>query len=251
MTTYGMQDMKNDLFSAIKSRPSKYTKRPLGNSSNIALWTDREVALLWNGVVTAWKLFFLDEFPRLATFARVVIAFGVHLSTGNFKLNVTPTIDMTSWRGQGFMQIAPASVVAEYAAYGKPICCAVHGEYDSVMLDPATVATMDAADPGLGVVLWAWYVKNCVVTGMSMKEYANRVWWNIPEGLVTRVFGNCLLTWVAGPHNDFLAGGERAFNDVYKRVLDYYTQSGFGNKFEFDSLMRLPLRSGVAFLGIK
>jgi hypothetical protein len=246
---YEKINMHADLFQAMRSRPAKYTKRPLGNSYNIPMWTNKKIDELWEGIVTAWKLFFMKEFPQLQKFSRLVIAVCIHASTGDYSLNCSQ-VDLKDWTAQGFAQVTPASALKEYYLFGKPINSAIHGCYGKVLADPTKVREMDTSNPGLTVLMWAWYTKNCVVTGVSFVEYANRVQWNTPLNRVTPVVGNCLLTWVAGPHNDFLGAGARAFNDCYKRVLDYYTQSGFGSKYEFDAIMHIPLCKELVFVGV-
>jgi hypothetical protein len=228
--------MQTDLFEAMKTRPGVHSDRPLGNTANVALWGKPQVDSLWEGVFTAWKLFFRREFD-LRTFSRMVLCEGMQESTGDFRLGCKP-VDFGDHTSHGFMQVTPGSVLKDFANHGKVIRSALKTRRGVVLARPDRTLQMDTSDPGLNVVIFAWYTKNSVLMGVSMQEYAHRVAWNIPPGNVTPIFGNCQLCWLAGPHNDFLGAGAAAFRDYHARILDYYTGAGFGDVGAYEALIR-------------
>jgi hypothetical protein len=236
MNTYSKQQFQQDLFNAMISRPNGgiYSHRALGNTVNIKLWSDEKVRQFYVGVVTAHKLFFNEV--TLQDFARLIICESMQESTGDYRLGVKPVIrfdDHTSW---GVIQVTPGSVLKDYFMYGKPIM-----NIDGIIvLNPKTVDSIDLSDPGICIIIWAWYVKNSVLMGVSMNEWINRVLWNIPLSGVTQDLGNCMLTWLAGPHNDRWKNNA-PFADYYARILDYAIGSGFFDQAKFDQLLATKL----------
>jgi hypothetical protein len=228
-----------DLFNAMQSRPSgQYSGRPLGNSANAKLWTPAKLHSLWLGVRTARDLFYREL--SLQSFARLNICECMQESTGNYRLGVTGRpVNLADHASCGIIQVTPGSVLLDYKNWGLRIGG----------LDPAAVLRMDLSDPGPCVVLWAWYTRNCVATGVSFEEFGNRVAWNTPKGDVTRDVGNALFQWLAGPHNDrHHPDAHPGFDDYYKRILDYYTASGFGSKAQFDGVLATTF--GTNLIGV-
>jgi hypothetical protein len=241
MPSYTQQDLQNDMFNAMKSRPNGgfYSGRALGNNANLAMWTPDKVHSYYEGIVTSHNLFFY--YLGLRDFARLVICESMQESTGDYNLGVKP-VNFKDHTSQGIIQVTSGSVVLDYYNWGQPII----GVSGKMAMSPSAVPRMNFADPGLSVVMWAWYTSNGVKMGVSMNEYGNRVKWNIRTGGVTRDFGNCMWTWLGGPHNDrHNPATSSGYEDYYKRILDYYTQSGFGSKAEFDALLDTKLDTGI------
>ena len=234
-TPYGTRELLADLTLALASRPGPLSGRYLGNPANLALWTPLKVQQLMIGLRAAQSQFFPEL--SLQDFARLMVAEGAQESTGDWNLGVRP-IDFSDHASQGFLQVTPASVVLDYANYGLPI----QDANGKVLIDPAKVSRMTLANPGTNVLLWSWYTRNSVATGVSMNEWINRVAWNIPVGKVTRDFGNAQFTWLAGPHNDRHVAGA-GYDDYYRRIADYYVTSGFGSQQRFDQLLATPFDS--------
>ncbi len=230
---YTKADMRADLLEAIKTRQPIYSNRPLGNSANAALWTTDKIDQLWEGLFSAWKKFF-REFD-LRTYSRLVLAQCMQESTGDYRLG-SRAVDFTFHGSCGFSQITPGSVMFDFHRFGRPIRSELKGRTKVVLADPARTLEMDTTDPGLCVLLMAWYVKNCVAIGVSLNEHAHRIAWHIPPAgdRVSNTYGTALVTWLAGPHNDYLTGnGARAFKDYGDRICDYFVQSGFGSSDDF------------------
>jgi hypothetical protein len=245
---YTRRSFQTDLFHAMQSRPGKYSGRALGNTANVALWTADKVDSLWDGVVTAHRLFFRKECPSLRSFARLIICEGMQESTGIWNLGCKP-VDFGDHTSHGFMQVTPGSVMKDYRDWGLPIRSA-RGGTSRVLLDPATIGTVDTSVPHVSVLLFAWYSKNCVNMGVSMNEYAHRFSWNIPITTThQKVLGACQAVWLAGPRTYINTdAGWRAYDDYYHRILDYYTQSGFGDKASFDRHVYTPLVNEFLFV---
>lgn len=234
MSLYTLTQFKEDLINAMINRNPVYSGRGLGNSLNINLWTDKKIKRFYDGIVTAHGLFFIKEFS-LKDFARLIICESMQESTGDYNLGVKK-IDFTDHTSHGIIQITPASVVLDYYNYGYPIVD-INGNF---ILNPNDIMNLDTSDPGMSIVLWAFYTKNCVNMGMSFNEYINRkIWYSKPSN-VTKDLGNCMFNWLGGPRNDRHSNNS-PFDDYYKRILDYYVCSGFGTKEDFDRLISIKL----------
>lgn len=235
--SYLEAQFKMDLFNAMQSRPNggKYSGRALGNTQNISLWNAAKVHDFYSGIVTAYNIFFSNELA-LQDFARLIICESMQESTGDYRLGVTPTISFSDHTSQGIIQVTPGSVLLDYSQFGMPII-----DVNGVMvLSPSTVQNADLSNPGLCTIIWAWYNKNSVLMGVSMNEWINRDLWHIPIGGVTQDYGNCMLTWLAGPHNDRWKDNA-PFLDYYNRILDYAIGAGFFDKQTFDKLLGTKL----------
>jgi hypothetical protein len=226
---YSIQNFQNDLFNAMKSRPDpKYGG--LGNTANIQLWTPAKVQSFYDGVITAHNLFYW-EFD-LIDFAQLIICESMQESTGDYRLGVKP-VNFDDHSSQGIIQVTSGSVLLDYYNYGIPIV----NHIGKLVLSPNTLLNLDLSDPGIGVIIWAWYSKNCVIMGVSMNEWMNRIAWNIPTKGVKRLYKNSLFTWLSGPHNDASVKTDPGFDHYYYRIMSYYTGSGFGDKVKLDSLL--------------
>jgi len=238
-----------DLQSVLKSRPDGgvLSGRPLGNSANIQLWTPELMGRLHHGIDLAQRLFYPEFKTMRLDFARLVLCEAAQESTGDFRLNVRPPpLDLQEdFTSHGLIQVTPASVVKDYASFGRPI---VDPLTKRIELDPATAAQQDLTDPCVNLLFWAWYTRNSVVAGVSMNEWAHRVVWHIPTGKVTRDFGNAQLTWLAGPHNDRHGSGRRAYADYEARMADYWVQAQFGSLSRFHELLDVPLEARMMFV---
>ena len=233
-----------DLFNALISRPDEghLSGRPLGSQDMSNLWTPEKVASFYNGVEIAHHNFFSEEL-ELEDFARVIISESCQESTGNYNLNVKP-VDFNDHEAYGVIQVTPGSVLVDYKRYGEPIL-----DMDgSVFLDPASIEKIDLADPGLSIPIWAWYNKNTVLAGVSLDEWEHRVEWWVTTGGVTKDFGNCLYTWLAGPRSD-RHKEPVGFSDYRYRVTDYYIAAGFGNQTRIEEIFSTPLKETM--IGVK
>lgn len=234
MGSYDKNAMQKDLFQAMQPRPGKYSGRALGNADNIKLWTPQKVDSLWEGIVTAHARIFKKECPSLKEFARLIICEGMQESSGNWNLGCKP-VDFSDHTSHGFIQVTPGSVMIDFYNWGLPVKSALTGRTGVVLLDPAKTLQMDTSDPCTTVMMFAWYSKNSVNMGVSFNEYAHRKAWNIPIPTHNKVYGSLQLTWLAGPRMYVdTPEGQAAYDDYYKRILDYYTQSQFGTKEQFD-----------------
>lgn len=238
MSNYTINNFKTDLFNAMITRNPIYSNRPLGNSLNINLWSDKKINSFYTGIITAHKLFFLKELS-LNDFARLVICVSMQESTGNYNLGVKK-IDFKDHTSHGIIQVTPGSVLIDYYNYGKPIVD-INGKF---ILNPSDILNLDTSDPGPCVVVWALYTKACVLFGMSFNEYVNRIEWYSNPSEVTKDIGNCLFNWLAGPRNDRFIN-KNAFDDYYKRILDYYVSSSFGNKAKFDNILNTKIDNTI------
>lgn len=241
--SYNISNLQVDLFNAMKSRPNGgvYSGRALGNSANIPLWTPDKIQSYFNGIVTAHNLFFTEL--SLKDFAQLIVCESCQESTGDYRLGVKP-VDLNDHSSAGIIQVTPGSVLLDYQNWGVPIID-VTGK---IILNPQSVLDLDLNDPGVCVVIWAFYTKNVVVMGVSLNEYGNRVAWNIPTGEMTRDFGNAQAVWLSGggvSNDRHTTTGQRAYQDYYNRILDYYIASGFGTKVQFDNLLNTPLNNKV------
>lgn len=232
MSGYTISQFKIDLFNTMKSRPTAgvYSGRALGNSANISLWTDDKIKSFFNGVLTAHYIFF--NRMQLIDFARMIICECCQESTGDYRLGVKP-INFKDYTSHGIIQVTPASVLLDYYNYGKPIL----DINKKLILSPSMVQTLDLADPGVCIVIWAWYVRNGISMGVSMNEWINREIWYIPVGGVTRDYGNCLYTWLGGNSNNRHIKTDPGFDDYHNRLLDYYIASGYGDKERYEQLL--------------
>jgi hypothetical protein len=231
---YSITNFKADLFNAMKSRPDTGLYGGLGNSQNILLWTPDKIQSFYNGIITANNLFYREL--QLIDFARLIICEAMQESTGDFRLGVKP-IDLNDHTSHGIIQVTPASVLLDYYNYGLPII-----DYQGhLVLSSGKVKGLDLSDPGIGVIIWAWYTHNCVVMGVSMNEWMNRIAWNTPTKGVKRIYKNSLITWLEGPHNDCTVRTDPGFDHYYYRIMSYYTVSGFGDKAKLDTLLNTPL----------
>lgn len=235
---YDKKQMQVDLFQAMQSRPGKYSGRALGNSSNIPLWTKDKVDSLWEGIATAYVRFFKKEFRSLRDFGRLIICEGMQESTGIWNLGCK-TVDFDDHTSHGFIQVTPGSNMKDFSDWGTSIRSVLKNRSDKILLDPSKVKDMNTADPCMNILMFAWYTKNCVNMGVSMNEYAHRELWHIPkqEGH-SKVYAACQAVWLAGPRTYINTdAGWKSYEDYYNRILDYFTQSGFGTKEYFDSLV--------------
>lgn len=240
-TDYSKRQMRDDIANVVQTRNGPMSGRALGNPTNLALWTSDKVDQLWEGVVTSWARFYRKDFPSLRTYARLVIAECAQESTMDYRLGCKP-VDFGDHTSHGVIQVTPGSVLKDFSMHGRPIRSALKGRTGVVMADPARTRQMDTSDPGLCVVIFAWYTKNSLCAGVSLHEYAHRIAWNIPPGKVKRVWANACLTWLAGPHNDFeTPTGWKSYEDYHNRIGDYFTQSGFGTKDDYERLIRTPI----------
>lgn len=245
---YNKSQLFNDIKSLLQTRPGPASGRPLGNPNNIALYSPEKVASVWEGICTSWVRFFRKEFPSLKNFARMVLCECAQESTMDYRLGVRP-VDFSDHTSHGIIQVTPGSVLKDYTAWGLPIKSALKGRTGKVIADPNKTLQFDLTDPCLSIVIWAWYTKNSVLMGVSMNEFSHRKVWNIPAGSTTQIYGNCLLTWLAGPHNDInKPSGKASFEDYYKRQLDYWVQSGFGDAGQFDANIQTRLSPTLSHL---
>ncbi len=237
---YTITSFKTDLMNAMQSRPGLYSGRALGDTSKQALWTDDKLQQFFEGVKTAHRLFFSRELAFL-DFAQLIIAECMQESTGDYKLNIRKPISFTDHQSQGIIQVTPGSVLLDYKNWGMPI--------PGTTLHPDRVESIDLTDPGICIVIWAWYTKNCLQMKMSMNEYINRQKWNSrPSDFVVADVGNCMFTWLGGPRSD-RTNDPKGFEDYYLRILDYYVRAGFGSKAKFDILIRKPAnKSGIRYV---
>lgn len=238
---YTLEQFKKDLLNAIESRPDEghFSGRPLGNGANRSLWTPDKIKSFYDGVVTS-QLNFFPEF-RLEEFAHLIICECMQESTGDYRLNVPKLISFKDHRSFGIIQITPGSVLLDYYRFGSAIMD-INGK---MILSPSRTLDINLADPGSSIVIFSWYVSNCVSCGVSINEYLHRDEWHIKTGKVRRDFGNCMLNWLAGPHNDRHTNGQKAFQDYYNRILDYFIASSFGTQATFDELISRPLREKI------
>jgi hypothetical protein len=234
MVKYSVDQFKKDLFNAMVSRPGKYSGRALGDTSKQSLWTDAKITSFYNGITAAHVVFFSNEMV-LQDFARLIISESMQESTGDYRLGVKP-VDFTDHTSQGIIQVTSGSVLKDAKAWMKPII----GVNQRFILNPNDIEKLDLSDPGVCIVIWAWYTKNSVLMKMSMAEYGHRIEWYSQPSSVIPDYGNCLLTWLAGPrHNRHT--NYAPFEDYYLRILDYYVASGFGTKEQFDNLLNTRL----------
>lgn len=232
---YNKTQLKKDIASVLQSQPGPLSGRYLGNPSNNSLYTTERISQLWEGICVAWVRFYRKEFPLLKEFARMVLCECAQESTMNYNLNVKP-FDFNVHESMGIIQCTPGSVLKDFAKWGVPIKSVLRNRTNVVVADPKFALQFDLSNMCLSLTLWAWYTKNCVLMGVSMNEYAHRKAWNIETSKVTPIYGNCLLTWLAGPRNDISTNnGKASFQDYYNRICDYWTQSGFGDKQTFDA----------------
>lgn len=232
---YTQEQCKKDLFNALQSRPNGglYSGRALGNTENIKLWTPQKLQSFYNGIKTAHNIFY-SNIPLLH-FARLVICECCQESTGDYNLGVRPTIDFEDHTSAGIIQVTPGSVLKDYYDYGMPIVdCKGH-----LVLSPSLIRNVDLRDPGICIIIWAWYTYNSIAANMSLNEYAHKSEWNIPEAGVTRDYGNCTFCWLAGPHNDRFKNYE-GYKDYHLRMMDYAVQSAFFTKEQYESLLATP-----------
>jgi hypothetical protein len=238
MASYSIQQFKKDLFNAMVSRPGKYSGRALGDTSKIALWTDNKVQQLYDGICLAHTLFFTKEMS-LIDFGHMIVAECMQESTGNYNLGVRP-VDFKDHTSQGIIQVTSGSVVKDFYNWGKPIMDA-NGKF---IMSRNNVMELDLSDPGLCIVVWAWYTKNSVLMKMSMNEYGYRKEWHSVGSIVTPDFGNCMLTWLGGPRHNRQTD-RKPFEDYYLRILDYFEAAGFGTKAKFDALLNTKLDNKI------
>jgi hypothetical protein len=237
---YTFSVFKRDLLYALRSRPGVYSNRALGDSSKRALWTDAKLLSLYNGITTSHSVFFSKEL-KLSEYARLIIAECMQESTGDYNLNVHP-ISFTDHRSQGIIQVTPGSVLIDYKKWGMPV--------PGTTLHPDTIQKVDLSDPGVCIVIWAWYTKNCVQMKMSMNEYANKTKWNSQASeFVVQDIGNCMFTWLGGPRSD-RTNDPKGFEDYYLRILDYFVQSKFGSKNKFDALIARRISPGIVCMNL-
>jgi len=239
--------LQQDMARVLQSRPAgPLSGQPLGNTINTALWTPSMLSRLDLGLRVAGGTFF----PQLnatqaqqVNFRRLLLCELAQESTGNPALGVT-AIRLDDHRSQGPLQVTPGSVVKDYLNYGLPITDTAGTTLLSPQLleDAISKKKPILADPCISLLLWAWYTSNCVVTGVSFAEWHNRKTWNIATGGVTPDFGNCQLTWLAGPHNDrYKPTGKAAYQDYYNRMHDYWVGAAFGTRAAFDALLATPI----------
>ena len=240
MSNYSISQFKLDLFNTMKSRPNAglYSGRALGNSANIPLWTDDKIKSFYNGVLTAHSIFFNNM--QLIDLARLIICESCQESTGDYRLGVKP-IDFEDHTSHGIIQVTPGSVLLDYYNYGKPIL----DVNKKMILSPSMVKSLDLSDPGVCIVIWAWYIRNGVAMGVSMNEWINREIWYITVGGVTRDYGNCLYTWLSGPNHSRDRKTDPGFDDYHFRLLDYYIASGYGDKEKYEQLLSTPFEDTI------
>jgi hypothetical protein len=236
--SYPITQFKTDLFNAMVSRNPIYSNRPLGNSSNISLWTDKKIQSFYDGILTAHKLFFQKELT-LINYARLMICESMQESTGDYNLGVKK-IDFNDHTSHGIIQVTPGSVLLDYFNYGKPIV----DNHNKLILNPSNILDLDTSDPGTCIVAWSFYTKNSVLLGMSMNEYVNRIAWHSMPTNVTRDIGNCMYCWLGGPRNDRHVNLQ-GWNDYYLRILDYFVCSNFGSKQDFDNILDTKLDNNI------
>lgn len=231
MVEYSIQQFKKDLFNAMISRPGKFSGRALGDTTKQKLWTDEKIKQMYNGILTAHRIYFYSVLD-LADYAHLMISESMQESTGDYRLGCTGKIDFTDHTSHGIIQVTPGSILKDYYTWGKPIMD-ITGK---LIVNPSTIHDIDLSNPGICVIIWAWYTKNSVLMRMSMNEYGFREkWYSVPSQVVPDI-GNCMLTHLAGPrHNRHI--DNKPFEDYYLRILDYYVASGFGTKEKFDSLI--------------
>lgn len=245
---YTKKQMMLDVQALLQAHPGPLSGRPLGNPTNVQLYTPERLQQLWEGVCTAWARFFRREFPSLREFARVVLCECAQESTMDYRLGVR-AVSFQDHTSHGVIQVTPGSVLKDYSTWGTPIKSVLKGRTDVVIADPAQTLQFDTSDMCLTITLWAWYTSNCVKCGVSLNEYAHRKAWHIQVGGVPRTYANCLLTWLAGPRNDTgTPSGAQSFADYYARICDYYVQGGFGTREAFDAHLATQLRAPLRHL---
>lgn len=238
---YDIHQFREDLVNAMQSRPNTggLSGRALGNTSNIAKWSPGDVERFFLGLRTAYGAFFSSEKINFRTYCRVIICECMQESTGDRTLGFNtgggfkPVVNIdTDHRSYGLIQVTPASVVRDFHHFGQPIICADRKE----LLVPGEARTLDLTDPFVNIVIHAWYTKNSVSCRMSLREHVFRdVWHIVPRKNIAPDLGNCMFTWLAGPHNDRQDPKQApAFADYYNRVCDYFVASGFGSRADFD-----------------
>jgi hypothetical protein len=233
VTMYSLSNMVLDFAHVIQSRPvGILSKRPLGNSANLDLWGMNEMQSLYDGISTVHSLFYEEHSQE--TIARLVLCLGMQESTGDLKLNVP------SGRSQGFMQVSPESVLADFDTYGQVL------PSPYAQLIPGQV---NVTDPGSAVKLWGWYGNVAAHSGVSVAEYVNRDLWNLSAVRCTPTLAHAVLAWLAGPSADMSDSATKAhFKDYLNRIHDYWVGSGFGSRWKLQQLLTRRLRGGVSWV---
>lgn len=236
-SSYDIQRFQKDLFSAMESRPNGgiFSGRPLGNSKHRELWTKDKIKSFYDGVVTSRNIFY--SMFSLEEFAHLIISECMQESTCDYRLNITKPFTLKNHESFGLIQVTPASVLFDYYRYGHAVID-INGK---MIVSPSRTLDINLADPCASIILFSWYTSNCVSMTVSINEFIHKDEWHIKTGKVTRDFGNCQLTWLAGPHNDRHTNGKKAYEDYYNRILDYFIAAGFGSKNDFDELISRPL----------
>lgn len=234
MSAYDRENLLADLLNVISSRPAgPKSGEPLGNSANMALWTEDKVSSLYTGLSTAYRLLY-PELEDLRTFARFVLCICMQESTGDHALNVGSPLDLASWAGQGVLQVTAASVVKDFRDWGGRLG----------PLDPKKAHALDLGDPCTCILLWAWYSRACCLAGISIAEWVHRDEWGKVTGRVAKVYGNAMYAWLAGPGKDFRVSASDHLTHYFARISDYWTSAGFGTAAECEAIVNTKIAWG-------
>ncbi len=236
---YTLDEMTKDFTKALtNSRMGPFSHRYIGDPSKISLWNKDKFIELYNGLASAYILFYNDIGISFKDFAQVVMCECLQESTGNYNLWVSP-IMLNDGDAHGIIQATPQSVILDYHVWGQPIID-VSG---SVILNPKEISKWDLSHCTLNLIIWAWYTRNTLAVGMSLNEYGFPEWHRQPNNIV-RDFGNALYIWLGGPENFRQDQTKIANNpghlDYYKRVKDYYV-CNMGTEEQFEKMFSTPI----------
>lgn len=238
---YTFEQMRSDFTKALgNSRVGPYSGRYIGDPSKLTLWTKAKFEELYNGLVSAYVLFYSDIGVSFKNFAQVVMCECLQESTGNYNLWVGP-IMFNDGDAHGLIQATPQSVILDYHVWGQPMVD-VSGQ---VVLRPDEVLKWDLSHCTLNLLIWAWYTRNTLGAGMSLNEFGFPEWGRRPNNIV-KDFGNALYVWLGGPEN-YRQDKTKIQNnpghlDYYNRVKDYYT-CNMGDEATFERVFNAPVPS--------
>lgn len=237
---YTIEELTKDFSTALgNSCVGPYSKRYIGDPAKLKMWTADKYAELYNGLASAYALFYSDIGIPFKEFAQVVMCECLQESTGNYNLWVGPVM-MNDGDAHGLIQATPQSVLLDYHVWGQQMVD-VSG---SVIVRPHEVLQWDLSHCTLNLMMWGWYTRNTLGAGMSLNELGF-VEWHRRSNDIVRDFGNALYIWLGGPENyrqDAKKIKESPGHlDYYLRVKDYYVcNMGTAKDFERIFNTRVP-----------
>ena len=231
---YYFQDFKKDFIKGITNEKiGPFSGRYIGGKARLPLWDNNDKFIeLYNGLLSAYNLFYFDLGISFKDFAQVVMSECLQESTSDYNLWVGP-ISFDDGDAHGIIQATPQSVILDFHVWGQDIID-VSG---NVILRTQDVKKWDLSHCTLCILIWAWYTRNTLSAGISLNEYGFRDQWygqrhqGIKDEWVN--FGNALYVWLGGPSNYREKPGNN--QDYYLRVKDYYTQN-FGTEENFEKI---------------